>query len=64
MPTKRKPRKDSTYPWVSFRPTPLLISRLNALSERTGQSVSSLVREALASGLPAMETAAKKEVAS
>lgn len=59
MTTKRKRAKTpSEYPWISFRPSPFLMARLETLAETTRQPISVIVREALTSSLPAMESAA------
>lgn len=49
----RKPKKE--YPFMAFRPTVELDKRLRRLSERSGQSVSSLVVECVEVHLPTLE---------
>lgn len=55
-----QPKARERYPFVAFRPTPLLERRLKALSKKSGQSVSALVKECVAAHLALLETAHKE----
>ena len=61
---KRTPRKatKAVYPFLAFRPSPLVERRLRALSGVSGQPISKLIAECVAAHLHVIE-AAQKEAA-
>ena len=58
--THAKRKQGAKYAFVAFRPNPLLDRRLRSLAARTGQSVSSLVKECVAAHISTLEQAAKE----
>ena len=51
----KKPKRVVEYPYLNFRPTPLMERRLRALSEQTNQSVGALIRECVSAHLHVLE---------
>lgn len=54
---KQKPTK---YGFVAFRPSPILERRLRQLSEKSGQSLSAIIKECVVAQIGALETASKE----
>ena len=53
---KRDSKPKAKYPFIAFRPSsPLQEQRIRRLAEKTGLTISQIIQECLAAGLPALE---------
>lgn len=57
-------RSRTEYPFLAFRPTPLLEKRLRTLAGKSGQSISEIIKECVSAHITTLESASKREVAS